>query len=473
MKKNILSVVALMAISLGMAQNVPIDFETGGNGASWNWTVFENDPNAPLEIIPNPVSGGINTSAMVAKFTTRAPVTGDGKWAGFESEHGAGIGTWTPTASNSIIRVMVYQVGYASTVSLKFATVGNAALPHVESNISVADQWVEHVFDMSSWIGAAIGNPDQIVFHPDNVPNRPSDRVLYIDNVTFDLPSNPSCTDGIRNGDEEGIDCGGSCPNVCTTPAPTTSAPLSATPESDILYLYSDQYVNPLNEIPFNNPSWASSPPSNFSGPAIDATIAGISPTDNIKRFDDLSLAFSQFATTDLSTYNYFHIDVWSTNATSLIVKIEGAGPGLEGNTSVNLTRNQWNSVDINLNNFGGISPPANRTALFQLIFDAAGGNDFYFDNVYFSKTAFLSNPAFAKASFNIFPNPAQNNWSVISPDATMQSIKVFDVLGKQVLSLIPNNNETEIDGSSLKSGLYFAQIKTELGVETIKLIKN
>lgn len=30
-----------------------------------------------------------------------------------------------------------------------------------------------------------------------------------------DNPDPPSCTDGIQNGDEEGIDCGGSCPNAC------------------------------------------------------------------------------------------------------------------------------------------------------------------------------------------------------------------------------------------------------------------
>ncbi|MCX4239373.1 hypothetical protein [Paraliomyxa miuraensis] len=31
------------------------------------------------------------------------------------------------------------------------------------------------------------------------------------------LPCGPSCFDGIANGDEEGIDCGGSCPDACPT----------------------------------------------------------------------------------------------------------------------------------------------------------------------------------------------------------------------------------------------------------------
>ncbi len=34
---------------------------------------------------------------------------------------------------------------------------------------------------------------------------------------TCDNPGGPTCDDGIQNGDETGIDCGGSCPNACDT----------------------------------------------------------------------------------------------------------------------------------------------------------------------------------------------------------------------------------------------------------------
>ena len=49
----------------------------------------------------------------------------------------------------------------------------------------------------------------------------------------------------------------------------------------------------------------------------------------------------------------------------------------------------------------------------------------------------------------------------------------MFDILGKNVLSLAPNASEVNVDGSTLKSGLYFAQVKTETGINSIKLIKN
>ena len=53
-----------------------------------------------------------------------------------------------------------------------------------------------------------------------------------------------------------------------------------------------------------------------------------------------------------------------------------------------------------------------------------------------------------------------------------MSAIKVYDILGKNVLSLTPNTTDATINGSSLKAGLYFAQIKTANGVSSIKLVK-
>ena len=43
----------LLFIGLAWGQNSPIDFETGGYGAAWTWTVFENGDNPSLEIVTN------------------------------------------------------------------------------------------------------------------------------------------------------------------------------------------------------------------------------------------------------------------------------------------------------------------------------------------------------------------------------------------------------------------------------------
>jgi hypothetical protein len=69
--------------------------------------------------------------------------------------------------------------------------------------------------------------------------------------------------------------------------------------------------------------------------------------------------------------------------------------------------------------------------------------------------------------NFILFVGVKKNAKSVI------KTINVFDILGKNVLSLAPNASEVNVDGSTLKSGLYFAQVKTEAGINSIKLIKN
>jgi hypothetical protein len=51
------------------------------------------------------------------------------------------------------------------------------------------------------------------------------DAIAYIDaNFACGSTVTPTCDDGLRNGDEIGIDCGGSCPNTCP-PVRTTATP--------------------------------------------------------------------------------------------------------------------------------------------------------------------------------------------------------------------------------------------------------
>ena len=73
--------------------------------------------------------------------------------------------------------------------------------------------------------------------------------------------------------------------------------------------------------------------------------------------------------------------------------------------------------------------------------------------------------------SFSVYPNPSKFSWNIKS-EQTMKSVKVFNVLGKQVLSLKTESNLISIDNNSLGKGVYFAQIKSDLGVSSLKLIK-
>ncbi|WP_345273248.1 hypothetical protein [Flaviramulus aquimarinus] len=190
MKKNTLLLI-LLVVYYGTAQNAPIDFEVGGHGATWNWTVFGNAPNAPLEIIANPVPGGINTSATVAKFTKTEAFS---NYPGLESQHGADLGSFAVTAANSSVKLMVYQVGSPSTIIVKLVNFGAAAHQATITN-TVADAWVELEFDLSLWVTVPLpgGNPDQIVIHPE-ILDSSTGRITYIDNIRFVPKSCPTTT---------------------------------------------------------------------------------------------------------------------------------------------------------------------------------------------------------------------------------------------------------------------------------------
>ena len=166
----------------GTMPNGPIDFETGGYGANWTWTVFENSENPPaLEIVSNPNSFGINTSSTVAKFTA---LSSGAAYAGCESQHGSDIGSFKFDSNNSIVKIMVYKT-VISDVGLKFVESDGEAQPEVKVANTKTNEWEELTFNLSGSIGKGkTGIIDQIVIFPD-FKDRSSDHIIYFDNISF------------------------------------------------------------------------------------------------------------------------------------------------------------------------------------------------------------------------------------------------------------------------------------------------
>lgn len=174
--KSLFLLVGAFAFAISVqGQNIPVDFEAGGHGAAWSWTVFENDINPPLEIIPNPAPGGINTSATVAKFTA---LQAGAPFAGCETLHGSDIGTFTIDSTNMIIRIMVWK-SVISDVGIKLVRADNWSLGQILIPNTTINQWEQITFDFSSHLGLTY---DQLVIFPD-FNARSSDNVIYFDNV--------------------------------------------------------------------------------------------------------------------------------------------------------------------------------------------------------------------------------------------------------------------------------------------------
>ncbi len=68
------------------------------------------------------------------------------------------------------------------------------------------------------------------------------------------------------------------------------------------------------------------------------------------------------------------------------------------------------------------------------------------------------------------YPNPFNNELSLdLSSPA---SIKVTNVLGKQILKLNTNNSIAKINTTNWSTGIYFITITTHIGIETIQVVK-
>ena len=74
----------------------------------------------------------------------------------------------------------------------------------------------------------------------------------------------------------------------------------------------------------------------------------------------------------------------------------------------------------------------------------------------------------------SVYPNPSSSNWNFRTPNTVINSVEVFNLLGKRVASQRSNNNtEVSISTQGLTSGIYIARITTEQGTKSVKLIKN
>lgn len=465
--KKITLLLILLTTSLGFSQNAPIDFESGGNGASWTWAVFENNTDPALDVISNPVSGGINTSATVAKFTA---LDAGANWAGFESQHGADIGEWTPSSSNSYVTMKIYQVGFASKVGLKYATNSGWAIAELLTDVSTSDEWVEVAFDMSAWIGAGNGNPDQIIIFPDFAA-RDADHIIYIDDVTFGPVPTATCSDGIQNGDETGVDCGGTSCTPCAVSEPTTAPATPTIASTMAIALFSDAYTDVAATW---NPNWGQ------STVVSDITIAN----NFLKKYENFNFSGVEptGGTIDAASMTHINIDYWTSDATELKIKlVDYRGDGAWGadNVEVEITKpvtaiEAWGTISIPLTEFTAANTAMLLTDIGQFVLSATGANNpVFLDNFYFSNGSVLGVNDEVFTTFKTYPNPTNDSWFIKTKNSIMSSIKVFDVLGKKVVSISPTSYEAMIDGANLKAGLYFAEIKTTEGISSVKLIKN
>jgi len=338
MKKLLLGLMMLFAFNAFTQSTHTVDFEPAGVGAGWDWTVAENADNPPLEFIANPVSGGINTTATVAKFTAR--LTGN-PWALCFTDDD---GEFTFDATNATVTIMVYKP-VISNIGMKFE--GSSPAVEIQIPNTVTNQWEEITFDFS----ASIGNTySRLVIIPDfDMAGRTQENIIYFDNIQV--------PDGVITG---------------PLPEPTTVPPIPPHAAVDVISIYSDTYTNiPGTDF---NPNW---------GQSTTVTVDYLAAGNNTLKYENLNYQGTQFASAlDVSGYENLHVDFWTPNSTDLGIFLISSGPvEVEYLLVPPGTTESWQSLDIPLTAFAGV----NLADVIQ--FKVDGNGTVYFDNWYFWKT--------------------------------------------------------------------------------------
>jgi hypothetical protein len=409
----------------------PIDFEPGGYGADWTWTVFENETNPPLEIISNPDPSGINTSATVAKFTA---LQAGNPWAGVESEQGVDLGTFEWDDDNRIVKIHVWKP-VISDVGIKFATETGWAQVELKVSNTLTNQWEELTFDFSDYINPPDpenGTLGQIIIFPDfDLDGREQDNIVYFDNITFG-------EGGVIPSDE---------------PETAAPAPPARNPE-DVISIFSEAYTN-VADTDFN-PDW---------GQSTMVSIIEIEGNETLK-YANFNYQGTDFAEAlDVSAMEFLHLDMWTADATAVNIFCISPGPE-EVAFALPITTGQWVSYDIPLSAFDGVD----LSDLIQFKFDGGDGSPtLYLDNLYFYKLP-TSVVETEQSELVVYPNPVRMG-SQVHLSSVADLVEVYDLTGKLIISY---QNTSVFNTDAVKMGVYIIRIHTFDGlVQTKRLVVN
>jgi len=435
--RKLLLICSLVTSFLSMAQNSPISFEIGEFGLTWNWTVFENVGNPPLEIVTNPDVTGLNASSTVAKFTA---LQGGMPYAGVECAHGE-VGTFTLTPANCIVKIMVNKP-VISNVGIKFATGSGASTGELLVTNTQINKWEELTFDFTPILGLPTSTGiNQVIIFPD-FQNRTSTNICYFDNITFGTPGPPLAT-------------------------PMTPAPDPNFAAVDVISMFSNVYT----DVPVNTWQTAWS-----QGTLNDIQIQG----NDTKKYTGLNFVGVETTGSNIlnvSNMTHLYLNVWTANMTEFRVKLVDFGNDLsyaggddsEHELSFTPTLESWMTLDIPLTNFVNLS---SNNHIAQLIFSGnpIGSGVVYVDNVLFHNVV-TGIEALESNEMTLYPNPVQNEITIAHSEA-LASIQIYALTGECIL-VQSEVSSSKLDVSKLEKGIYICLMKTLNGeIQQEKFIK-
>ena len=454
--KKITLLVFLLMISLGYysQQTVVQDFETGTDGLG------DAFGGAAGEIVADPETGG--TRGQVAKLTGAAGEA----WQGIN----VAITSNYLLTTDKTIEMDVY-----SETAITFAPKAQGGVDGAPDSVSTASHtgsgWetLTVTFDQSlDGKLPANGEYSEMAIHYfwDTAANgfaTASARVFYIDNISaIAVTPSETCSDGIQNQDETGIDCGGTCDACPSSPTTAPIAPPTRNAE-DVISLYSEAYTNVASNF---DAGWC--------GAAIEeVSIAG----NNVQAFiGDNCQGIVLNAGIDASAFTNLHVDVYIEEGVDLTSKVfnlkfvqQPGGAAIEVNFNVAsspaLVAGSWIAIDVvvDLSTLTGFKEFGITAGTLK--------NQVWYDNLYIHKGTALSVGDNELLNVSMYPNPTASKLN-ISAASPIKNVSIFNLIGRKVMGLNIDSNSAAIDVSGLSSGLYLINYTIGDAVGTAKFIK-
>ena len=313
---------------------------------------------------------------------------------------------------------------------------------------------------------------------------------VFIDDVSV-VQVVSTCNNGVQDGTETGVDCGGSCPPCL--PSPTVAAPAQPNrPAADVISIFSDSYApiatlnysgvdgQPSNDNTFNT-SWC-------PGATTLVQVQG-NNTNKVTGLGCEGVAFfaGRFNATG---FTRFHIDIWTPTTTQDKVfsfKFSNWNNTTTGetnayeytatnaNTLPSGAQGTWITIDIPMSSLNCINtPPGNAcpsvSDFTQFVITSNLGT-VYYDNLYLHKNTVLSTNDFETLNARIYPNPATNLLNIES-EISIEKVSVYNILGQEVISKSPNAELVTLDVSSLQVGVYIVKTSINGNVSSTRFIK-
>ena len=343
------------------------------------------------------------------------------------------VDAWTPNMT--AFRVKLVDFGADGTFG------GGDDVEHEITFVPTQNAWNSYEIPLADFGGLTTrGHIAQLIFS--GLPDAAG--TVYIDNVYFH-----------------------NVPNVNPN-EPITAAPTPTRPANTVISMFSNAYTN----VPVDTwrTVWS-------SGNLTDLQIAG----NDTKKYSALNFVGVETVNNQINatSMQYFHVDAWTPNMTTFRVKLVDFGANgvyqgtpnddVEYELSYTPVLNQWNSYDIPLSDFTGLTT---RGHIAQLIFSGnpAGAGTVFVDNVYFSNTP-LATTSFNLAEVKMFPNPT-TDMVTITATKNIDTVSIYSVIGQEIKQIRPNTASTTVDLADLQAGIYVVKVTAEGATATSRLVK-